>query len=101
MSRLLLDHTPFKLQGIYDVMRGCWEIEPKERPPFPILQQMLAKNFGELGGGRQGEVGCDGEELRLRVQWNPSIRTLLKYGHLSKQDTFFFPEYHVCVLFNL
>ena len=30
----------------------------------------------------------------------PSIRTPLKEGHLSKQDTFSLPKYHVCVLFN-
>ena len=31
------------------------------------------------------------------IRWNPSIRTPPKYRHLSEQDTFFLPKYHVCV----
>ena len=38
-------------------MKNCWQMEPKERPPFPLLQQMLAKNFGKFSREREGEEG--------------------------------------------
>ena len=34
------------------------------------------------------------------IQWNLSIRTHLKGGHIYKQETFTSPKYHICVLSN-
>ena len=48
----------FFVQGVYKIMCSCWEMEPNERPTFDLLQQLLAKNFGEwkreVEGGRKG-----------------------------------------------
>ena len=38
--------------------------------------------------------------LTLRIQWNPSLRTPLKSGHLSNKDTFSSPKNSSCVQFN-
>ena len=48
------------MQGIYEIMKACWQMEPNERPPFTLLQQMLAKNFGECdkeSGRKRGKGG--------------------------------------------
>ena len=50
-------------------MKGCWQIEPKERPSFAVLEQLLAKNFGELKReeerGRERERGERGRGGRV------------------------------------
>ena len=35
------------MQGVYEIMERCWLMEPRERPTFTVLEQLLAKNFGE------------------------------------------------------
>ena len=53
------------LQGVYEIMERCWLMEPRERPTFTVLEQLLAKNFGEWRE-RRGNTERERERERSR-----------------------------------
>ena len=33
--------------GIYNIMKNCWSLDPESRPDFKTLKALLSKSFGE------------------------------------------------------
>ena len=71
-------------------MCGCWEMEPKERPSFSLLQQLLSKSFGECvnsflsGGGVRKKREKKRREGKERILGMEGVREKKGEGEMGR-----------------